>query len=183
MASPEYPFQPPMYFAPESGIQSGVDVKIGTSDIHRANPTLPETSQNLPPMEGGSQLAPVLDDPSVVDPNSSSVQNQWAALRRSRRQMWEDTGYVPSIAGGAGDDSSEQLPDRETARRRIEEIFNTRWDRSSKAGKQNYRIALRELRLLRNLYPDVFEHVFTGGVDQIVKGKDINISTSDDADA
>ena len=101
MASPEYPLQPPELAVPDSDEGGGLDVQTGTSDLHSAVSTSTETSQSFRPAEGSSQLAPIPDVPSVVDPGSASLQNSWAKLRKTRRQLWEETGEVPPASGGS----------------------------------------------------------------------------------
>lgn len=59
------------------------------------------------------------------------------------------------IPGGSSAAKSES----ESSRRRIEEILNTKSDRKTEQGRQEYRILIDELYRLSILYPNVYDEV------------------------
>ena len=186
---PETP-QPAIYWAPEarnprSPPTYGGDVKglaqppfPQAPDARRFDPASHPGEGVRAPIEakGSHQYSFTYNVASETGKGFLSQQASFTEIKKARNQLWRETGYVPPIAGGeespAAGKSGVNVPDGNIARKRIEEIFNTRWDRKTKEGKREYRKAVKELARLSKQYPDIYEQVYRSMINRITSAKD-----------
>lgn len=156
MASPEHVFHQPH-------VLSTRDNKLDNPSPH-----LSTTEQKQDEIQVNSQIiqpAAIIEQeatktPQLAGPIDLSFEEERQKSRDIRRTIWQRTGEIPPIAGGSPSHRLEAPIDEDTARKKILEFYTTIYDKKTKGGKKQYRIAVREIAILRRKYPAVYQEVW-----------------------
>jgi transposase-like protein len=124
-----------------------------------------ERSGSIPPLAGGSPKRINLPIDEIVADYRDKVRVEEIAKRYGVTPVTiykrlHEVGIRTHLYKPRQKETFE-VPVEETARKRIEEILSTAWDRKTYEDKKQHRIAMRELAVLEQHYREIFEEVWT----------------------